>query len=468
MYKQASNPTWIPVSVVLVLGFFLPIVGYIFLKNALEIDKQNQVYELMSTIQFSKLNYILGKFISNCLLLFILWIVIIVGTFFMVLLQFPGKYISAAQFFTPFSTLIPGIFIISAISIFTEVTPILRGFLGTILVSFFFLLDYIFSATYYNVPFLRIVNPSGSGYLFKMIEDTSVKTSGHYLGQTMLLSGGSIHQTGSKELVFSPIYFNKQDFNIFFYQLLICIVLILLAAWFFSPHHYRNNVFLNNRKSFKGKLRSTKNKSSSKDKDKDVPEWQPVISESVHWLPLLSATFLQLWRTLSLFNKLALLILWIVAWFSSFPFVQQIIFPLFLLMELPFLSNLGAQATKSGFFDWLKTISFGQKRQQISEYVSGLLFTLVLLLPLMTKSLSSLVILVCFAVFLCSLAQFLGFLTKSNRPFIFLLVMFCFIYLNGATKLLPLTGNNLIMELIYLSLAIILFLLKKIFKLLFR
>lgn len=444
LFIQANNPSWVPVSVVLVLGLFLPIISYLFLKNTIEIDDQNHTNVLMASVSFSKINYIGGKFLANCLLLFILWIVIILGTIIMVILQFPGKFIDFYQFLTPFLTLLPGIFIISTLAIFTEIVPFLRGILGIILVSFFSLICYGVSIENYNSFFLKIINPSGSSYLFKMIQDTCIKTVGQPLKQTMLLSSGNFKETGKQTLFFLPIKFTQQDLLIFIIQLIICIVMLILAGFIFSPHKYSNKIRKNsipiNLVHDHHKLKTINSKSASSS--------------------LLKTSFALLWRPLSIYNKLALIILWLTAWLSSLAIKQLIILPLILLTELPLLSNLGSQITQFGFYQWLITIPKAQNKQQFFEYVASLTFTLILLLPFMLKSSYIALLLVCFSIMLCMLAQVLGLITKSNRMFIFLMVIFCFIYLNGITNLLPINKLNPSVCLVYLGVTLVLFLIK--------
>lgn len=448
VFIQASNPSWVPVSVVLVLGLFLPIISYLFLKNTIGIDYQNHTNVILASVLFSKIKYIGGKFLANCLLLFILWIIIILGKIIMVILQFPGKFIDFYQFLTPFLTLLPCIFIISMLAIFTEIVPFLRGNLGIILVSFFSLICYGVSIENYNSLFLKIINPSGSSYLFKMIQDTCAKTVGQPLKQTMLFSSGNFKGTGKQTLFFQPIKFTHQDLLIFIIQLIICIVMLILAGFIFSPHRYsnkiRNNLIPINLIHDHRKLKTINSKIHSKSASSS----------------LLKTSFALLWRPLSIYNKLALIILWLTAWFSSLTIKQLIILPLILLTELPLLSNLGSQITQSGSYQWLITIPKAQNKQQIFEYVASLTFTLILLLPFMIKSSYIALLLTCFSIMICMLAQVLGLITRSNRMFIFLMVIFCFIYLNGITNLLPINRLNSSVWLIYLGVTLVLFLIK--------
>ena len=106
------------------------------------------------------------------------------------------------------------------------------------------------------------------------------------------------------------------------------------------------------------------------------------------------------------------------------------------------------------------TIPKAQNKQQFFEYVASLTFTLILFLPFMLKSSYTALLLVCFSIMICMLAQVLGLITKGNRMFIFLMVIFCFIYLNGITNLLPINKLNPSVCLVYLGVTQILFLIK--------
>lgn len=424
IYRQASNPTWIPISVCLVLGLFLPIIEYIYLKNMLIVDQKNGAAELMSTIQFSKVKYILGKLLSACLLMLSLLIFIIIGSFAMILLRFPGQNFSWQQFLMPFLLMIPGIVLIAILAIFSETVSFLRGTLGTILISVLILISYIWGTTDPANFIVRIGNFSGNVYLIETIRKACIAASGKSFTSLGVLSS-TIKSTGTRDLIFPAISFSKQNVAVFICQLLLLLIFFLMTVIFFTPHHYQNKV---------------KKSATSYKKVK-----QPVSNKAIRPVPLLKLSFINLWLPMSYWVKLGILILWLLALGSDRQTCVQFLLPLILLVALPFLSNIGVQGQKMGMNVWLKTINNSRRKQALFECLAGFFSTLLLLFPIIIKSGKGAFLLVSFTFFLVLFAWLLGKMTGDNRLFVFFMVVFWFIYLNGATLFLPILGRNILL-----------------------
>lgn len=84
VYRQADNPSWLPSSAALILGLILPIIGFLFIRNSLSLDRETGVADLFMTTRFHRFRYVFGKFTANCLLLVSLWLTVVIGTFFYV------------------------------------------------------------------------------------------------------------------------------------------------------------------------------------------------------------------------------------------------------------------------------------------------------------------------------------------------------------------------------------------------
>lgn len=448
-YKQASNPTWIPISVCLIVGLFLPIVEYIYLKNAIGIDQEYDVSTLMETMQFSKFKYILGKFLSGCLLIFGLLCIVMIGTFGMILIRFSGRSISLGQFFNPFLVMVPGIILIAILSLFSEAMPFLRSTFGTDIVSILIFITYMTGALVPNSIFTKIISFSGDNYLIRAINQASINAIGEPLKGSFLLLAGNTNEkaTGTKALIFPTISFSAQDKLALICQLGLLILLILLTVLVFSPHRYQNKSML-------------KVKRFS---DRAVPpivakeKLHPIEGHSANIWQLLRLSFVQLSSSVSTYVKLALLILWLLSFVLPKTIDIQTMLPLIFLVELPFLGSLGVQAHATGFYPWLKTVNHGQVKQGFFEFLAGFITTFLLVIPIIFKAFNSSLLLLSFSLFIVLLAQFLGSLTKDNRMFIFLMVIFWFIYLNGRTLILPIGQNTSLATMIYLGLTLILF-----------
>lgn len=130
-------------------------------------------------------------------------------------------------------------------------------------------------------------------------------------------------------------------------------------------------------------------------------------------------------------------------------------------------AELGAGEVQSGVYQWLQTLPNGHRRQTVREILIGSALSVALALPALIKAptlMVSLALLV-WSLQLPVLAQLLGRLTASKRPIQLLMVVFFYLYLNGA-PLLSFNQTELVLPtliyLIILIFALVLLLIPKI------
>lgn len=232
-YQQANNASWASISVSFMMGFFLPLIGATFLRNTIRMDRDNGTMTLFLTTKFSKLNYIMGKFLSNLCLMLIFWLIILIFSLIGTLLKFGQTTFNPGQFLMPFLILLPGLIFVSALTIFTEVIPGLRGRLGTAGLVAFLVILYAAGANYQHTPghLLRLFNLSGSGYLITNIKQAVVQSSGKPLTLLKVIGAStSTRYTGAHNLAFPTLKLTGLDSLNMGLLVLLGIGLVVLAA----------------------------------------------------------------------------------------------------------------------------------------------------------------------------------------------------------------------------------------------
>jgi ABC-type transport system involved in multi-copper enzyme maturation permease subunit len=137
-YRGLYNSAWIGASLAILNASFLPIICFYLVKNAVERDRDRGISELIAATPVTKVQYLLGKWISNLSLLMGIMVVMSVTSLFVQLWYGESYTIDPIALFLPqLLYVFPILAAISAAAILFETIPILRGGLGN--VAYFFL-----------------------------------------------------------------------------------------------------------------------------------------------------------------------------------------------------------------------------------------------------------------------------------------------------------------------------------------
>lgn len=433
-YQQANNASWISVSIGFIMGFFLPLIGVIFLRNSIRLDRDQRTMLLFLTTKFSRLKYMFGKFISNLFLMGILWLTVLVFSLIGMLLKYGQTGFNLMQFLMPFMVLLPGLIFVSALTLLTEVLPGLRSKIGTPILAIFIVVLYAAGANY-EIKFnhiQRIFNLAGSDYLISNIKQAVLATSGKPLTELKIIGSTTTHYTGTHELVFPVMQLTVQDLVSMGLLILISVLLVLISSFLLerrplfnlSPSGWRSHLI------------------------------KPLKSESLINLPfylplrLITASVSNYWL-------IVISLVWFWNWFASINVLTHVAFPILFLMMAPVFAELGVNVAQNNVYLWLKTFPYGQQRQVLQENMIGIILSIILIMPALFKiSILSGLVLIAWAVQLPLAAQLLGQYTGSRRPIQLLMVVFFYLYLNGA-PLLPFNNNHVILVGIYAVIAVI-------------
>lgn len=138
-YRGIFNSAWIGSMMTLVVNFLLAWFGFYLIKNAITRDYQTGVGQIMAATPLRKPLYLLGKWLSNMAVLDLMVVVLMLASLGMQLLHQEVAQINAWAMISPFLFVaLPVMAMVSAIAVFFETIPWLRGGIGNVIYFFLF------------------------------------------------------------------------------------------------------------------------------------------------------------------------------------------------------------------------------------------------------------------------------------------------------------------------------------------
>ena len=138
VFIQGGNPTWIPISSALILTIFLPLIGFVYIRDLINIDRSTGMMDILLASGVGRFQYVFGKIIAGFILLLLLLGIVMYGSLITILITFRGEPFSIWTFISPFLTLVPGLLFVSAFSLILETASIFGRINSNALAIFLF------------------------------------------------------------------------------------------------------------------------------------------------------------------------------------------------------------------------------------------------------------------------------------------------------------------------------------------
>ncbi len=138
-YRGELNSAWIGTMTVIVINIFLGLFGFYLISDCIERDIHTGVGQIIATTPVSRAAYLVGKWISNCLVLFVLVLILTVAAVIMVLFQSKTALDLGALLMPFFAVALPYMALIAALAVVFESVPWLRGAVGNVIYFFLWL-----------------------------------------------------------------------------------------------------------------------------------------------------------------------------------------------------------------------------------------------------------------------------------------------------------------------------------------
>ena len=155
-YRGELNSAWIGTMTVIVINVFLGLFGFYLVSDCIQRDIRTGVGQIIATTPVSRAAYLVGKWISNCLVLFVLVLIMAAAAVIMVLFQSETSMDLEALLMPFLAVSLPYMALIAAMAVVFESVPWLRGALGNAVYFFLWLfgLMAVFSVWEKALPFL--------------------------------------------------------------------------------------------------------------------------------------------------------------------------------------------------------------------------------------------------------------------------------------------------------------------------
>ena len=140
-YRGVFNSAWVGSMMTLVVNFLLGWFGFYLVKNSIARDYETGVGQIMATTPLTRTKYMLGKWLSNFLVLDVMVFILMLAAIVMQLFQREDSQIHLWALIAPFLLVaLPFMAFIAALAVLFESINWLRGSFGNIVYFFLFIM----------------------------------------------------------------------------------------------------------------------------------------------------------------------------------------------------------------------------------------------------------------------------------------------------------------------------------------
>lgn len=418
IFYQGSNATWVSITIALCGGMLFPMAALSFIKSGIDMDRSSGLLYAMQSMNMGKGSYCVGKFLSNLLLLTIIWVSIAAGAAIMIPLHFPNQTLRFYDFVTPFLGLYPGLIFVSAFAVLLESLPFINNRAGNVIgiITLFIIFLFNYSVGEYSNPLLGAFDIGNYRWTMDSINNAVIPVIGRSVQETGILVPGGVFadSKGSQELFFHGLIWNSQYFVDKICLAAVCVALIMLAIAFLeSTEHSKKRLSIKNSKSAAIRIRYS---------GQWVSEFKLIFQgKTIGWFLIITG-------------------LWICCILAPLKYVQNYIWIIMLIFSVSLFSQLGCREHEYNLTEYFMTIKHSLVKQLCFSYLWGAAILLMISLPVIVKcamiqNYSYVIGYISFSIFTPALAGFLGECTKSKRAFETVYLLFCFLLLNMPTFL---------------------------------
>lgn len=425
-FLQGTNWSWIPMASALCTGMLLPVIGYFYLRNSLSFDRITGTINLIYTSPVSKVSYLAGKYISDLCLLFLILLVVIVSSFCMTLLHFPNSRFSILHFLSFFISILPGIFLCSAMALVTETIPVLRSRSGSWTAGVLFFTIYIACITsltdYPHGIIARFFDMSGFAWLKDSIDHSVYYVTGNSAQVALgVYRDAVVSNLEPSELFFAPLFFTQKRVLEKGCMIVIGIVLVLGGS-LILPRYEKSRKMSDFSK--KGKHRKS----------------------CGHGLLFTELTLT--FRNCSMAWFIVMQLLWLSMFKMDIKTVRESLWVLAMAWSCIIYSDYGCREKKYNLDILLPTYCHAYSLQVLIRWCVGGILSLLISMPVIFRiamggdwlgSVAGII----FAFFVPALSIFLGQFGGSERTFEIVFLIICYLMLNSTSFInLPAISNK--------------------------
>lgn len=414
-FQQGTNWTWIPMASALCTGMLLPAAGFFYLRNTLSFDRKTGTIDLVYTSPVSRISYLAGKYISDLFLLVFILFVVIVSSFCMMLMHFPDSGFSILHFLSFFASILPGIFLCSAVALLTEAIPVFRSRSGSWMAGVLFFVMYIISvnlmvdnlqgviARYFDMTGFAWMKDSIDRSVFQVTGNTAHVALGVYRDD-------AVSNLKLSELFFMPLLFTREKV----WEkgcMIIAGIGICMAASIVMPRYEKDK----------------KKKSVAEKRHRKSNGHGMVVTEVI-----------QTFHNCSVLWFVVMLGLWLSLFLADMEMAQGTLWILTMAWSCILYADYGCREKKYSMDTLLPTFYHAYPRQILIRWCVGGILSLFLSMPVILRialigNWTGMIAGILFTFFTPALSIFLGQISGSERVFEIVFLVICYWMLNRAS-----------------------------------
>ena len=440
-FSQAINWTWIPVASALCTGMLLPLIGFFYLRNSLTMDRKAGIVNLIYTSPVNRVVYLAGKYLSNSLIMICILSVVVLSSFFMTLLNFPDMEIPVLHFLSYFMSIMPGIFLCSAIALLCEAVPFFQNRSGSWLAGILFFVFYLVCLDSFGKHpkgiIARFFDMAGYVWLKDSINQSVYGITGKPAHVSLGVYRDFINSDlNLPELFFLPLPFTSQRLIEKCCMIVFAIILCIVAAAIMP--RYENT----------RKIRAVSEKT--------------YIKSEGHGLAAME--FILTFRSCSAAWVIVMAVLWLSMFLADMELAQEQLWVFALTWSCILFSDYGCREKKCNLNILIPTYVRAYQNQLLVRWCMGGMVSLLVTAPVVLRAASAGEIMgaaagIIFAFFIPALSIFLGQISGSERMFEIVFLIICYLMMNSTSFIrLSMTSEKAFLYCVMMSIASLLML----------
>lgn len=186
-YRGEFNSAWIAGMISIIATFFVGWFGFYVVKGSVARDRETGVGQIMATTPMSRPFYMLGKWISNYVVLMTMIIILMIFGFVIQLINAESTQVDLWSYISPFLFIVmPLMAMVAAAAVLFEAIPFLSGGFGNVVYFFAFVMIIPFTMESKIVETNPAIEPLGMALLKSDMATEVVQAFPDYDGSFML------------------------------------------------------------------------------------------------------------------------------------------------------------------------------------------------------------------------------------------------------------------------------------------
>lgn len=232
-YRGEFNSAWVGAMMSLIGTFFIGWFGFYMVKGSVARDRETGVGQIMATTPLTRPLYLIGKWLSNFLVLIAMVAILALAGIVIQLLQGENTQINLLAFLDPFFFIVmPLMALVAATAVLFESIPFLQGGFGNIVYFFAFIMFvplFMENNALKNYPAFE---PMGLGLLASEMGKAVTAVHPDYDGDFTL--GGGVTGGATTTFIWNGIHWTPEFIFARFSLIVIALMLTFLAVPFFD------------------------------------------------------------------------------------------------------------------------------------------------------------------------------------------------------------------------------------------